>query len=81
MSSSRRRPDWSLRALALGATLIVGGCAGGGGLPIGGGPAAQVSRSLERQEIIPLPVANNQYSSPHFTIVDGSCARMPRLAS
>jgi cyclophilin family peptidyl-prolyl cis-trans isomerase len=43
MSSSRRRPDWSLRALALGVTLIVGGCAGSGGLPIGGGPAAQVT--------------------------------------
>jgi hypothetical protein len=52
-----------------------------GGLVKTRGPAAQVSRSLECQETIPLPVANNQYSPLHFTIVDGSCARMPRLAN
>jgi len=44
MSSSRRR-NWSLRVLALAATLSVGGCAAGGGLPIGGGPASQVAAS------------------------------------
>src|ERR1041385_2987566 len=48
------------------------------------GPLVQLTRSFECHDTIPLPVAKVQYSSLHFTIVDGSCTgtfRLPARAS
>src|ERR1044071_3340440 len=48
------------------------------------GPLVQLIKSFERQETTPLPVAKVQYSSLHFTIVDGSgigTFRLPARAS
>jgi cyclophilin family peptidyl-prolyl cis-trans isomerase len=50
MSSNHRRPTWPLRALnrtlalALAAALVLGGCVGSGGLPIGGAPVTATTQ-------------------------------------
>jgi hypothetical protein len=41
----------------------------------------QFTRSFERHDGTPRPVWKIQYSSLHFTSVEGSCARMPRAPS
>src|SRR5262245_54070332 len=51
----------------------------GGGLVNTRGPGSHRMRSFERHELTPGPVAKNQYSFLHLTIVDGSCTRTSRL--
>src|SRR6186713_2652339 len=51
----------------------------GGGLVNTRGPRSQRMRSFERHELTPGPVAKNQYSFLHLTMVDGSCTRTSRF--